>query len=292
MLPKLEKIPLSTSSSIIVKKEVTPYMDYPWHYHPEFEIIFVEKSYGIRLMGNNIGNFNDGDLMFMSPNLPHVWKNDHDFYNGDPNFQVVVYVIHFQENSLGENFFSLPEFASVKKLFQRGKQGILIKGENHRKISELIKEVYNSSGIGRLVLFLETLKTFAETTEYELLSSPGYANSINLSDTKRINKVVNFLMENYAREIETDEIARLVNMNKSSFCRYFKARTHKTCSRFLNEIRIAHACKLLVSNNMTVSQVCYETGYNNISHFNRQFKLITGSTAKTYAKKYLNNADG
>ena len=102
---------------------------------------------------------------------------------------------------------------------------------------------------------------------------------------------MNFLMDNYTRDINTDEIAKLVNMNKSSFCRYFKARTHKTCSHFLNEIRIAHACKLLVNTNMSATQVCYETGYNNISHFNRQFKLITGSTAKTYAKQYLKNAD-
>jgi len=291
MLPKLEKIPSDSSSSIAVKKEITPYMDYPWHYHPEFEIIYVEKSYGIRLMGNNIGNFSNGDLMFMSPNLPHVWKNDRDFYMGNPDLNVVVYVIHFREDALGENFFSLPEFTNIRKLFSRGQQGILIQGKNHKEISGLIKKVYHASGIDRLVLFIKTLKALASAREYELLSSPGYVNSVNLSDTERINKVMNFLMDNYTRDINTDEIAKLVNMNKSSFCRYFKARTHKTCSHFLNEIRIAHACKLLVNTNMSATQVCYETGYNNISHFNRQFKLITGSTAKTYAKQYLKNAD-
>jgi AraC-like DNA-binding protein len=292
MLPKLEKIPLNTSSSIAVKKEVTPYMDYPWHYHPEFEIIFVEKSYGIRLMGNHIGNFGDGDLMFISPNLPHVWRNDKDFYQGNTNCKVVVYVIHFREDALGENFFVLPEFAHIRKLFVHGQQGILIRGKEHRELSGLIKKVYNASGIDRLVLFLKTLDTFANAQEYELLSTPGYINSVNLLDTQRINKVVNFLMEHYTQEIDLEKIARLVNLNKSSFCRYFKARTHKTCSQFLNEIRIAHACKLLVSTNMTASQVCYEIGYNNVSHFNRQFKLITGTTTKGYVKKYLKSADG
>ncbi|MCX6326133.1 MAG: AraC family transcriptional regulator [Bacteroidia bacterium] len=290
MEPKLEKIFPGISSSIAVKREITPYMDYPWHYHPEFEIIFVEKSYGIRLMGNHIGNFCDGDLMFISPNLPHVWKNDKDFYQDNKDLLVDVYVIQFREDALREGFFDLPEFAHIKKLFVLGQQGLLVRGNDHRKISELIKAVYSSSGIERLILFLRTLETIANTPDYDLLSSLGYTNSFNLADSEKINKVMNFLMDNYTSEIKLEEIAGLVNLNKSSFCRYFKYRTHKTCSQFLNEIRIAHACKLLINKSMTISEICYEIGYNNISHFNRQFKLITGLTAKEYAKKYLGNA--
>jgi AraC-like DNA-binding protein len=290
MQPKLEKIPVSSFSSITVKKEITPFMGYPWHYHPEFEIIFVEESYGIRLMGNHIGNFNNGDLMFISPNLPHVWKNDNDFYQGNKNLQVVVYVIHFLKDALGKDFFTLPEFVHIRKLFLRGQQGILIKGKDHEVISELIKKVYNASSLDRLVLFLKTLDAFANAREFELLSTPGYIDSVNLLDTQRINTVVSYLMDNYSQEIKIETIANLINLNKSSFCRYFKARTHKTCSQFLNEIRIAHACKLLVNTSMTASQVCYETGYNNISHFNRQFKLITGATARAYAREYIKSA--
>jgi len=289
--PKLEKIFPNLSSSIAVKREIVPFMDYPWHYHPEYEIIFVEKSYGIRLMGNHIGNFSDGDLMFISPNLPHIWKNDKDFYKGNKDILVDVYVIQFREDALRQGFFDLPEFTHIKKLFLLGQQGLLVKGNDHKKISELIKAVYNSSGIERLILFLKTLDTIANTTDYELLSGKGYANSINTTDTERINKVMNFLMENYAQEIKLEEIAGLVNLNKSSFCRYFKYRTHKTFSQFLNEIRIAHACKLLTISNMTITEICYKTGYNNISHFNRQFKLITKMTAGVYAKKYLKTLD-
>ncbi len=289
MQPKLEKIPANILSSIAVKKEVTPFMDYPWHYHPEFEIIFVEESYGIRLMGNHIGNFSHYDLMFISPNLPHVWRNDPDFYQGRKDLKVVVYVIQFLASSLGEDFFALPEFAQIRDLFERGQQGILIKGNSIKKISKLIKKVYLSSGITRLVYFLKTLDAFANAEEYELLSIPGYINSNPIQYTEKINKAVSYLMENFNKDINTQEVAKLVNMNESSFCRYFKTQTHKTCSRFLNEIRIAHACKLLVNTRMTATQVCYEIGYNNISYFNRQFKLITGLTAKAYARKYLNS---
>ena len=158
MIPKLEKIPSAALSSIAVKREITPYMDYPWHYHPEYEVIFVEKSYGIRLMGNHFGYFNDGDLVFIGPNLPHVWRNDQDFYKGNKELFVDVYVIHFRENALGRDFFQLPEFSRIRKLFQLGQQGMYIKNQGHREVSELIKSVYNSSGVERLTLFLKTLR--------------------------------------------------------------------------------------------------------------------------------------
>ena len=291
MQPKLEKVPIHLTSSIYVKREITPYMDYPWHYHPEFEIIFVEKSYGIRLMGNHIGNFNDGDLMFISPNLPHVWRNDKDFCENNKDLFVDVYVIQFHEDALTKGFFDLPEFTHIKELFKRGQQGVLIIKEADKKlISELIKGVYKSNGIERLILFFRTLEIIANTTDYQLLSSLGYTNSVSNADTERINRVMNYMMDNYKQKIELDEIADLVNLNRSSFCRYFKNKTHKTCSQFLNEIRIANACKLLITGEMTISQICYEIGYNNISHFNRQFKLINGLTAKEYTRNYLKNA--
>lgn len=286
MQPKLEKIPLIHSSSIAVKREITPFMDYPWHYHPEYEIIYVEKSYGIRFMGNHIGNFNDGDLMFISSNLPHVWKNDKDFYQGSKELGVDVYVIHFLEDALKDGFFDLPELGRIKKLFSRGQQGVLIKGRDHQQIAGLVKETVAASGLERLLLFLKTLDAIAATNDYELLSSPNYTNSTNTADTERINIIMNFIVKNYAREIKIEEIARLVNLTESSFCRYFKSRTHKTYSQFLNEIRILNACKLLINSSMTITQICYDTGYNNISHFNRQFKLKTALTAYEYKRKY------
>ncbi|WP_343701228.1 AraC family transcriptional regulator [Chitinophaga sp.] len=287
MQPALEKIFLSDSSSLAVKREITDYMDYPWHYHPEYEIIFVEKSYGIRFMGNHIGNFTDGDLMFIGSNLPHVWRNDKDFYQQNEDLKVDVYVIHFKEDSLGNGFFDLVEFTHIQKLFQRGQQGVLIQGGDHAEIAELIKSTYRASGIERLSLFLKTLDKIAHTKDYTLLSSPGYANSVNTNDTERINTVMNFLMKNFNRDVTIEEVAALVNLSKASFCRYFKSRTNKTCFQVLNEIRVLNACKLLIKNDMTISEISFESGYNNLSHFNRQFKLITGLTAKAYAKKYL-----
>ncbi len=269
-------------------------MDYPWHYHPEYEIIYVEKSHGVRFMGNHIGNFTDGDLMFISSNLPHVWKNDREYYKGNKDLIVDVYVIHFTEDALKEGFFDLPEFTRVKKLFQLGTQGLLVPfGRQHQKIAQLIKETVNTrTGVDRLISFIKTLDALStlEPQEYELLSSPGYATTLNLADADRINTVMNYVMQHYSEEINIEKVAQLINLTNASFCRYFKYKTHKTFTQFLNEIRILNACKLLVKSDLTITQICYKTGYNNISHFNRQFKLTTGTTAHRYKKDFIHQA--
>jgi AraC-like DNA-binding protein len=291
MKAKLEKVIPNLASSIFVKREIVPFMDYPWHYHPEAEIIFVEKSYGIRFMGSHVGPFEDGDLMFISPNLPHLWRNDHDFYKGNKDMYVDVYVIQFLINALGDTFFDHHELSDIRKLFLRGQQGILINGKDHSKISSLIKSVYNSSGFDRLILFLQTLNVFAKAESYTLLSSPGFICSVDASEYERINKIMSYLMDNYRKEFLLDEIADMVNLSKTSFCRYFKKRTHKTCNQFVNEIRIAHACKMLINSERSIAEICYSTGYNNISHFNRTFKEVTGLTAREYKKQYIRHAN-
>jgi len=263
-----------------------PFNTYPWHYHPEYEIVLMEKSYGIRFMGNHIGNFNDGDLLFISSNLPHRWKNDKDFYKGDENLYVDAYVIHFLEDALGEGFFDLPEFPHIKKLFSLGSQGLRVTGKDYNEIASLVKEVVGANGINRFMLFLKTLDLIAKTKDYELLSSPGYVSKMNPIDTERFNKVINFITDNYSTEINIEEIAHQANLSVSSFCRYFKKRTRKTFSQFINEVRISNACKALTTSDETITQICYSTGYNNISHFTRQFKIITGLTAKEYRKKH------
>lgn len=117
----------------------------------------------------------------------------------------------------------------------------------------------------------------------------GYTTTLNLADADRINTVMNYVMDNYSEEIKIDRVAQLINLTNASFCRYFKFKTHKTFTQFLNEIRIQNACKLLLKTNLTITQICYKTGYNNISHFNRQFKLITGTTAYRYKKEFINH---
>ncbi len=287
MKPKLEKISPNLFYSFAVKREISPYMDYPLHYHPEHEIIFVEKSRGLRVMGDNVARFEDGDLVFISSSLPHVWKNDKDYYAGNADFYVDVYVIHFLPDALGAGFFDLPELNHLTRLFELGQQGMSILGADHARISHMVKSVCISSGFDRLINFLQLLDALSKVKEYELLSTPYYAKNIRKMETDRLNQVIDFMMENYQHDITLDRLASIIEMNKASFCRYFKTRVHKTCTQFLNEIRITQACKLLSNNRLTISEIGYEVGYNNISHFNRQFKLFIGVSAKVYRKRVL-----
>jgi AraC-like DNA-binding protein len=285
MLPVLEKIPSTIDSSITVKFEVSSVLDYPWHFHPEYEIIWIERSYGMRFMGDNIDNFSAGEVVFISPNLPHVWKNHDDFYQNKPELEVRCIVIHFREDAFGAGFFQLPEMKALQSLFERGKQGILFTS-NKKKIIDLMKKILVTKGLGRTILFLEILKLLSEHKHYRLLAIPGFNDRNNLNDTARIGKIYDYTVRNYREEIDMGKISSIIAMSKSSFCRYFKSRTRKTYSRFVNEIRIGHACKLLIESDMTTSSICYNVGYNNISHFNRQFREITQMTSGEYRKKH------
>jgi|SRR5690606_14478790 len=203
------------------------------------------------------------------------------------DLHIDVYVIHFLEDALSSGFFDLPELNHIAKLFEMGKQGVAVLGDDNMKTVALVKAVYHASGFDRLVNFLRLLDALASAKDIKLLSSATYAQSIDKVETDRINVVIDYMMQNYQENIHIDQLADIIGMNKTSFCRYFKSRVHKTCTEFLNEIRISQACKLLINEPMTISEICYAVGYNNISHFNRQFKQITGSSAKVYRNKLL-----
>lgn len=285
MDPMLEKIPGYPGSSIAVKREQVPYMNYPWHYHPEYELIFVERSYGIRLMGDHIGQFSDGDLVFISANVPHVWRNDQDFYQGNPEKMVDVYVIHFLPEMF-ERLLGLPEAAKIRELFTKGEQGLSIIGETHANISQQVKTLYHSTGFQRLILLFDILQTLSLSQDLVPLSSPGFHHSNNPIDSQRISVVYEYVMNHFDQPISLEQAASMIHLNKTSFCRYFKSRTSKTFSSFVNEVRIGKACRLLVHSQHTVSQIAAMVGYNNISHFNRQFKLLTGMSATRYKRQF------
>ncbi|MBX2874027.1 MAG: AraC family transcriptional regulator [Saprospiraceae bacterium] len=285
MDPMLEKIPEYPGSSIAVKREQVPYMNYPWHYHPEYELIYVEKSYGIRLMGDHIGNFNDGDLVFISANVPHVWRNDKAFYRDDPNLMVDVYVIHFLEEHF-HRLLSLVEAKAIRELFRKGQRGLSIYGETHQRISQMVKTIYHTRGFTRIVMLLDVLNILSLSDEYESLASAGFHAVNNKLDSERMTKIYDYVMTNFDRPIHLSEVAALVHLNKTSFCRYFKSRTSKSFSQFVNEIRIGQACKILMNTDYTVSQVASMAGYNNISHFNRKFREFMGMSALAFRRQH------
>jgi AraC-like DNA-binding protein len=277
MRPHIQKLPLSEHSSFLADKFITPYFETPWHYHSEYELVLIITGKGKRFVGNHVSDYEEGNLTFIGSNLPHLFrKNNVDDMGGS-------LVIHFQENFLGNAFVRTPEMQKIKLLFEKSKMGLHITGNTRQIMDKQMNDVLRLKGMERLIFLLQLLNILAHSTEYELLSNPDVIGQ-NGKDDDRLNKVFDYVISNFTENIQIENVAKIANMSYSGFSRYFKNRTKKTFSHFVNEIRIGHACKCLMENDVSISTVCFESGFNNLTHFNEQFKRIVKFTPHQFKK--------
>ena len=279
MQPVLIKVNISQESSFSVNRYL--YEDkFPgiWQFHDEYELTLILQSNGTRIVGDHIDRFKGGDLVFVGKNSPHTWRND----NENSFSKAEALVVHFLENFLGNNFFDAPEMKKIKLLLQKSKRGLSIVGNTRRRIEKLLLNMENTSGAEKLITFLTILHILSDSAELIELSSEGFAKSINQSHCERLSNVYAFIMNNFQNEIHLGQAAAVANMSPTAFSRYFKNRTRQSFSSFLINIRIGYACKLLMNEDRTVSQACYECGFQNLSNFNQQFKEHIRLTPKKY----------
>lgn len=284
MKAQLIDVSLSGTKTIQIKKVDQFYLDTPFHFHHLCELVWVEKSYGKRIVGDNVGNFDDGDLVLMGPNLPHIWQNDAVFHRKKKNYRVKSTVIYFPSDFL----FNLTDEQNIlrptQELIKRSSRGLKFNGATNQKVSQIISAISEEDGFKKIIHFLQAIDILSQSEEYEYLASLSFKNLCDEKDTGRIHKVYQYLMQNFHRDIELQEVADLCNMTTNAFCRFFKSRTQKSMTQFLNELRIGHACKLLQNEDYSISDVCYECGYNNLTNFNKFFKNIKGKTPSEYRK--------
>lgn len=280
MRPQIQKIPLSEHSSFMADRFYTPYFETPWHYHPEYEIVMIIEGRGKRFIGNNIADYDVGDLCFIGSNLPHLYRKD------DPDAIGGSLVIHFRDDFVGKEFGTIPEMQKIKMLFDRASMGIQVNGKTKNNISILMNEMTALKGMDRLIALLKILNTLANDDEYELLSSPEIKGQ-NSDDSDRLNRVFDYVLRNFKENIGMDDIAKLANMSYSGFCRYFKTRTKKNFTHFVNEIRVGYACRRLMETDLSVDSIGYESGYNNKTNFMEQFKKIVKCTPYQFKKNYF-----
>ena len=282
--PTLKKITPSFGSSLLVKKHVEflkiekPF----WHFHPEIEIVYVNKGKGKRHIGNHISYFNNSQLVLIGSNLPHIGYMDRMTTNGSET------LIQFKPDFLGEHFFKIPEMAAISNLFERGKKGIRFNIDIKQRIGTKIEELVNVEGAERIVSFLEILNDLATTDDYTLLNADGFAFEALPQDSNKIEKIYKYINHHYTDHISLDEVADLVSMTIPAFCRYFKKSTGKTFTKLVNEYRVVHATKLLTETDVSITDVCFECGFNNFSHFNKLFKEFTGKSASKYRNETKN----
>ena len=276
--PTLEKVTPNFGSSLLVKKHVeflktkTPF----WHFHPEIELVYVNKGKGKRHIGNHISYFNNSQLVLIGSNLPHMGYLDRLTTNGSET------LIQFKPDFLGKDFFKLPEMVAIDALFERAKNGIRFNIDIKRRIGAKIEALVDMEGALQIASFLEILHDLAETNDYTLLNADTFALESTHADNNKIEKVYDHINENFKQHISLDEVSELVSMTVPAFCRYLKKATGKTFTKIVNEYRVVHATKLLAESNMTITDICFECGFNNFSHFNKLFKQITGKSASSY----------
>jgi AraC-like DNA-binding protein len=286
MQPVFQKIEANINHSFYVEHEKFQYFPNPLQFHPEVEIMYIIHGSGTRFVGDSVDRFSPGELVIIGPNVPHLWYSDEKYTRENGNhFSEVIYIL-FSTEIFGEQFWNLPESKSITKLIQLSKRGIRLTGKVRNDVSSLMRSISSSTGFSRITLLLSILEIISSQKEYKILASPIVQNSINETDSDRLNKVYRYVINNFHQEISLNKAASIASLSAPSFCRYFKRRTNKTFVQLLNEIRIAHACRLLAEEDFPVARICFICGYNNVSYFIRQFKEITRLTPLSYKKKY------
>jgi len=276
--PYIEKIDPGFGSSIMVRQhsELHDIKQASWHIHPEVELVYVDKGEGKVHIGNHLSYFNKSQLLMLGANLPHNGFSDRLTVRGSET------IVQFKPEFLGEGFFDLPEMKSINSLFQRAKKGIKFNAETKKNVGGKMKKLYASEGFNRIHLLLEILQDLAVSDEYNLLNAVGYSFETTQQDNDKIDHIFKHINSNFIRHIPLEEIADEANMTVPAFCRYFKKSTGKTFTKMVNEYRVVHATKLLSESNSSITDICYEVGFNNFSHFNKLFNEITGKTASQY----------
>lgn len=258
-----------------------------WHFHEEFELVLILKSSGMRFVGDSIEEFDVGDLVLIGKNLPHMWLNAEKYFKNDSTLQAEAIAIHFKYEFLGTAFFKVPEMQQIRQLLEMASQGI--KFEHISKtLMEEIKNLVTLDATSKIIKLIAILNILSKHQDYQLLSSNGFVHTFHKTENRRLDKMYEYIFQNFNKPISASDVAAILNMNKSAFSRFFKKIHRKPFTKYLNELRIGYACKLLLAGNEPITSIGYLCGFNNISNFNRQFKIIKGESPTAYLQSIAN----
>jgi len=289
MKPILEYLPKATNESFVVKYFDYKYFPTPWHFHPEYELVLVVESTGRKLIGDNISRFAPGDLLLIGPYLPHTYTNDKGYLDERSNLRAKSIVVHFGHDVFGPDFFALPELNKIENLLIRSKYGISVNGKANKIISDRLHKITQAGEFARVSILLDILHKLSVSDELSYLHAHtvvGY----NDDETNRMNLVINFVIKNFDRQFGIEEVADLVDLSKNSFSRYFSQHTRKSFTSFVNEVRLKHATRQLIETSKSVIEISLESGFSNLSNFNRQFRLLYHTNPVSYRNQYHNSS--
>lgn len=251
-----------------------------WHFHKEYELTYIIKSTGIRYVGNSMDTFENDDLVMVGANLPHCWKTI-----GEQTEPVTCIIIQWDE-SLLQNWLDKEEIQHIHELLKRSQRGIKFNIEFAKAIKEHLLQLVEAQSFERLILFLQILQKLATTNAFNLLAGSSFSESLSSTESERINTIYTYLKEHHLDKITLNDIANEVAMSNDTFCRFFKKTFNTSFFSFLNEYKVSIASKMLIDTDLSVSEIGYETGYNNLTFFHRQFQKHMGMSPSKYRKAY------
>ncbi len=281
----LEHIPQNNDNSFVYRYFCMPKFDGSYHFHSELELTYIESSSGKRFVGSNISEYTEGELVLIGSNIPHCWKSNVPEEPDDKYAKAKV--LQFRSDIFETNNFQISELKFLKNLFQKSSSGILIKGKIR---GEIVKKLYfknSDNSFQNFIQFLEILYLVAQSTETELIDSQFSSLDFTHKETERFNRVFSYIVENFTNDILLNDLSELAHFTTTSFCRYFKQITKKTPIEIVMEFRIKHACNLLKTSEKSISEVCFDSGFGNLSHFNKEFKKSTRLTPFQYRQMFL-----
>lgn len=279
-------ISTSEDASFAIKEFCQPHFTNTFHFHSGYEVTLIVKSSGQVYVGNKMLNYNEGEIFMFGPGLVHCFSNNHISAGKGENVHAIV--VQFDADFMGKGFFDTLELRGVKTLMQRSAYGIVF-GNNHPALNELFSRFQPNQQMKNLIVLLQILEGLSQRNNEDgvIITDDSRKIQYKESDAEKLASIFNYVFDNYHQEVDIQTAASLACMSEAAFCRYFKRNTHKTFSQFVNEIRISHATRLLIGKEDSITDICYACGFDNVSYFNRQFKIHQGITPREYRKVFI-----
>ncbi|MBM1105054.1 helix-turn-helix domain-containing protein [Aurantibacter crassamenti] len=256
-----------------------------YHHHPEYELVYIKKGSGVRIVGDNISEFKENDLVFLGSYLPHVWRCDSSHSHADGTFTGKGYVIQFLEEFLGNPFLQAPENRGLSSFLSKTFRGCKFYGETKDKLINIILDMQSMNPTARLYALFSILEVLATTEEFEFICSPAFYIMNKTSKSSPLHNVVEFILDNFKENIKLKDVLEISNMSNTQFFLAFKKTYRMPFKSYLLKLRVGYACRLLADPTRNISQIAYESGFENLSNFNRHFKSINDCTPTAYRKK-------
>jgi AraC-like DNA-binding protein len=280
MKPIIEKLPLNEDSSFLARTYTTPHFEVPWHQHVEYELILFKEGEGTSFIGNYIGEFKTDDIFFLGSNLPHT------FQKANKDLLTSALVVQFKEDFWGPDFLQLPECKNIRQLLDVSMKGLKIHGDTARLLKTKLNKLELLSGLPRIIYLCECLQLIAEQNEFDTVSTQDVT-AFTSKKQERIDKIFRFTIDNFQQALSLKTVADHADMSVPAFCSYFRKSTKKTYIDFLNEIRIGYSCQQLIDTQKTIQEICFESGFNTLANFNKQFLKIKKTTPSSFRKNFI-----